>query len=54
MNPVLKYGDEVINTQTGTKGRLLGPFRRKGEQWWTVCWEDDTTTSEKEQELLGE
>ena len=53
MKPVLNYNDRVANTETGLEGTLIGSFRRKGEQWWIVLWENKDTTAEKEKELLG-
>ena len=34
-------------------GRTIGPFTRKGEQWWTVYWQDGSTTAEREKDMVG-
>ena len=42
---------EVTNPTTGEGGRLLGPFVRKGEKWWTIYWEGGDTTAQRESEI---
>jgi hypothetical protein len=49
----LSLNTTVQNAETGVEGRCIGPFKRKGEQWWTVYWQDGTTTSEREKDMLG-
>ena len=41
----------VLDSETDLTGRLVGWFVRKGERWWTIYWENDLTTAEKEAEL---
>jgi hypothetical protein len=53
MNPKLSHNTKVADEASGLDGRLVGPFVRKGEQWWTVYWNDNTTTSMKEKDILG-
>ena len=53
MNTSLTYNTQVADDVTGLEGRLLGPFVRQGEKWWTVYWQDDTTTSLREKDILG-
>lgn len=50
----LSLNTKVVDDKTGVEGRTIGPFTRKGEQWWTVHWQDGTTTSEREKDMLGE
>ena len=49
----LSLNTTVVDDKTGMEGRTIGPFTRKGEQWWTVYWKDGTTTSEREKDMLG-
>jgi hypothetical protein len=49
MSAELQPNLEVANATTGERGRLLGPFTRKGEKWWTIYWENGETTAEPEQ-----
>ena len=48
MSTQLRPGLEVAHATTGERGRLLGPFTRKGEKWWTIHWESGETTAEPE------
>ena len=48
MSTQLRPNLEVANTATGERGRLLGPFTRKEEKWWTVHWEGGETTAQPE------
>ena len=48
----LSLNTTVVDDKTGLEGRCIGPFTRKGEQWWIVLWENKDTTAEKEKELL--
>ena len=41
----------VTHIKTNQTGRLLGPFVRKGENWWTIFWEDGETTAEREEDI---
>ena len=50
----LSLNTVVQNTETGLEGQCMGPFTRKGEQWWTVFWKDGTTTAEREKDMVGE
>tara|TARA_B100000131_G_scaffold280860_1_gene287063 strand:+ start:701 stop:865 length:165 start_codon:yes stop_codon:yes gene_type:complete len=54
METQLTVNTKVSNAQAGTEGRLLGPFRRAGEVWWTVYWDDGQTTAEREKDMVGE
>ena len=54
MSPKLSPNTKVTDETNDLEGRLLGPFTRKGEQWWTVYWNDNTTTAMKEEDILGE
>jgi len=47
LNTIVK--DERANLE----GRTIGPFVRNKEQWWTIYWQDGTTTSEREKDILG-
>jgi hypothetical protein len=49
----LSLNTTVVDDKTGMEGRCIGPFTRKGEQWWTVYWKDGTTTSEREKDMIG-
>ena len=49
----LSLNTTVKDEQSGLQGRTIGPFVRKGEQWWTIFWEDGTTTAEREKDMLG-
>ena len=49
----LSLNTTVQDAKTGLEGRTIGPFVRKGEQWWTVYWHDGTTTSEREKDMVG-
>mgnify|MGYP001416031414 CR=1 FL=1 len=51
MSTELKPGTKVSHLTTGETGRLIGPFTRKGEKWWTVYWENGETTSEPEKDI---
>jgi hypothetical protein len=51
MTSELKPNDQVSNSETGETGRLLGPFVRKGERWWTIFWEGGETTAQRESEI---
>ena len=51
MSTNLHSGRTVVHQTTGTTGRLLGPFVRKGERWWTIYWENDETTAEREEDV---
>ena len=53
MNPKLSHNTKVTDDKTGVEGRLIGPFVRKGEQWWTVYWQDGNTTAEREKDIVG-
>ena len=53
MNPNLTHNTTVVDEKSGLEGQLLGPFVRKKEQWWTIHWQDDTTTAEREKDILG-
>ena len=53
MNPKLTNNTTVTDETNNLEGRLLGRFTRKGEQWWTVSWNDNTTTAMREKEILG-
>jgi len=53
MSPKLSHNTKITDEISQLEGRLVGPFTRKGEQWWTVCWNDDTTTSMREKDILG-
>ena len=50
----LLFNAAVVDDKTGLEGRCIGPFKRKGEQWWTVFCKDGTTTSEREKDMVGE
>ena len=50
----LSLNTTVQDAKTGLEGRCTGPFTRKNEQWWTVFWQDGTTTAEREKDMLGE
>jgi len=43
----------VKDEKTGLEGQCIGPFVRNNEQWWTVYWQDGTTTAEREKDMLG-
>ncbi len=49
----LSLNTTVVDDKTGLEGRTIGPFIRKGEQWWTIHWQDGTTTSEREKDMIG-
>jgi hypothetical protein len=49
MSAELQSGNQVTDTTTGETGRLLGPFTRKGEKWWTIHWEGGETTAQREE-----
>jgi hypothetical protein len=49
----LSLNTKVVDDKTGLKGRCIGSFRRKDEQWWTIFWEDGTTTAEREKDIVG-
>jgi len=49
----LTYNTQVANEDDLT-GRTIGPFVRKGEHWWTICWDDGSTTALREKDMLGE
>ena len=51
MSTNLQPGTTVEHPDTGERGRLLGPFVRKGERWWTIFWENDETTAQRESEI---
>tara|TARA_R110002124_G_scaffold111387_3_gene265154 strand:+ start:291 stop:458 length:168 start_codon:yes stop_codon:yes gene_type:complete len=51
MNNELQRNTIVLDSETDLTGRLVGWFVRKGERWWTIYWENDLTTAEKESEL---
>ena len=51
MSTTLRPGTTVIHPDSNETGRLLGPFVRKGENWWTIYWENDETTAELEQDI---
>jgi len=53
MNPKLSHNTKVTDDKTGIEGCLIGPFVRKGEQWWTVYWQDGNTTAEREKDIVG-
>ena len=53
MSKQLEPNTKVSHVATGEEGRLIGPFVRKGEQWWTVYWQNGDTTSEREVEITG-
>jgi len=53
MSPKLSHNTKVTDETNELEGRLIGPFVRKGEQWWTVYWDDYTTTAMKEEDILG-
>lgn len=53
MSKVTLSPNTQVTDDAGLTGRLLGPFVRKGERWWTVCWSDDTTTAIPERDILG-
>ena len=48
MSKQLHHHHQVTDTTTGETGRLIGPFTRKGEKWWTIQWESGETTAEPE------
>ena len=52
MNPTLKPGTRLNHQWTGDQGRLEGPFKRHGEQWWTIFWQEAGTRAHKESEIL--
>jgi hypothetical protein len=51
MSTNLQPGTTVEHPETRETGRLLGPFVRKGERWWTIYWENDETTAHRESEI---
>ena len=51
MSKQLEPNTRVTHRTTGETGRLLGPFVRNGEQWWTVHWQNGDTTSERESDI---
>ena len=51
MSTTLYPGSTVVHQTSGVTGRLIGPFVRKGEQWWTVHWQHGDTTSERESDI---
>ncbi len=53
MSTSLQHNTAVHDSETNLTGRLVGWFLRNGERWWTVYWENDETTAEKESELQG-
>ena len=44
---------QVSRIDTEENGRLLGPFVRKGEKWWTIYWDSGETTAQRESEILN-
>jgi hypothetical protein len=48
------HNSRVKDSVTGLEGSVLGPFTRKGERYWTVYWQDGTTTAEREKDIAGE
>lgn len=50
----LTHNTQVANEEGSLTGRTIGPFVRKGEQWWTICWDDGSTTAAREKDMLGE
>ena len=53
MSTQLQPGTTVEHPETRETGRLLGPFVRMGERWWTIHWEGGETTAEREGAILG-
>jgi len=53
MSTNLYPGTTVVHQVNDVTGRLLGPFVRKGEKWWTIYWENDETTAEREEGITG-
>ena len=51
MSAELQHNSQVTDTTTGETGRLLGPFTRKGEKWWTIHWEGGETTAQREEDM---
>jgi len=51
MKTRLQPNTTVSNPDTGETGRLLGPFVRKGERWWTIYWEGGETTAQREEDI---
>jgi len=51
-NSQLKSGALVKDTTTGFVGMLLGPFKRQGEGWWTVHWEEAETNAMTELAII--
>lgn len=49
----LSLNTRVVDDKTGLEGHCMGPFKRQGEQWWTVYWQDGTTTAEREKDMIG-
>ena len=49
----LSLNTRVVDDKTGLEGHCMGPFKRQGEQWWTVYWRDGSTTAEREKDMLG-
>ena len=54
MSTNLYPGTTVVHQANDVTGRLLGPFVRKGEKWWTIYWESDETTAEREEDIKQE
>ena len=54
MSTNLHPGTTVVHQVSGVTGRLLGPFVRKGEKWWTIFWENGDTTAQCEEEIKQE
>ena len=48
----LSLNTTVQDAKSGLEGRTIGPFTRRGEQWWTVHWQNGVTTSEREKDML--
>ena len=51
MKTRLQPNTTVSNPATGETGRLLGPFVRKGERWWTINWQGGETTAQREEDI---
>jgi hypothetical protein len=47
-------GTIVQRPDTEETGRLLGPFTRRGERWWTIQWGQRETTAEREADILND
>lgn len=53
MNSKITHASVLQDEKSGLEGRPVGPFVRKGEQWWTIYWSDGSTTAEREKDILG-